>query len=99
MSTVSSVHVRDFQEIAQDHNNKDVEVYGLLDQSDLIKLIAGTSLSLQLESDFIKLGWREQTRGGHGSEEFKWTKSWIETLISTQLLVPFYVYLKRITNS
>lgn len=99
MSTIQSVHVRDFQEIAQDQNNKDVEVYELLDQSDLIKLIAGTSLSLQLESEFIQLGWREQTRGGQGSEEFKWKRAWIERLESTQLLAPFYVYLKRITNS
>jgi hypothetical protein len=99
MSTVQSVHVRDLQEIAQDQNNKDVEVYELLDQSDLIKLIAGTNLTLQLESDFIQLGWREQVRGGQHTEEFKWKRQWIETLKSTQRLAPFYVYLKRITNS
>lgn len=99
MNTLSAVHVRDFHEIAQDQNNKDVEVYELLDQSDLIKLITATSLTLQLESDFIKIGWREQIRGGQGTEEFGWTRAWVEKLKSTQLLAPFYVYLKRITNS
>lgn len=98
MSSIASVHLRDFQEIAHDQNNQDVALYEQLDQTDQIKLISATAnlIPMSAWSDFIQLGWIEVQGQG---DRVCWKSSWIEKLKATQLLAPFYVYLKRLTNS
>jgi len=92
-----SKHVREFQEIAQDQSDAQVELYDKLDATDLIKLIAGTHLPINLEQEFEGLGWREFCGNQH-NEAWRWKTDWIERLKATQTLSPFYVFLKRLTH-
>jgi hypothetical protein len=96
MSATTMVHgqisLHDFNEIAQDVNDAQVELYAQLDASDLIKLIiATTQFNNEAEEKMVTLGWREV--------RYTWKKEWLAKLRDAQLLPAFYVYIKRFTRT
>jgi len=90
-----NTQAHEFQSIATDLSDAQVEIYERLDQGDLLKLIFGTHMSYEMEAELVRLGWRKCI---NTNPDFIWTPEWIEKLKSTHLLAPFYVYLKRATR-
>jgi hypothetical protein len=92
-----NIHLEQFNEIATDQNDAQVELYQQLDNNDLVKLIAGTNIPFEFISDFMRLDWYEQIPGGQ--ENFRPKSAWLSKMKDAQLLAPFYVYLKRLTHT
>lgn len=95
----ASVHLHEFQAIAEDPNNAQTEIYSQLDNSDLLKLIISTNFStFKIEEELMHLGWRE-VHSNHGSEVFSWKQEWLSKLKDLQLLPAFYVYIKHLSRT